>query len=351
MKICYFGIYPPNYTRNRVNIDGLRENGVGVLECNVRTEGFKKYWQLFRKHKEFKGKYDVMIVGFNGHTVVPLAWMLTRFPRKKLIFDAFISTYDSNIFDRQKHSRYSIKAVKYWLIDWLSCVLSDMVLMDAEAHCDYMAKTFHISRDKFNGLLVGCSSEVMHPRSQNKTGGDFIVHFHGTYIPTQGIPYIIEAAKLLENKGIKFNIVGKLNTYGESLELAKKLNVRNVNFFDYMPYEKLAELIAEADVCLGAFGNTEKAKRTYIFKIVEAMAMKKPVITGVSPALLEFLSDRKNVLFCNLADSEDLADKILELKNDPILSRNIAEGGFELYQRKLTPKAIGRELLNLISQP
>src|SRR5437773_2759557 len=138
MTICYFGIYPPNYTRNKVNITGLRENGVEVIECNARTGRFKKYFDLIRMHKSMRGKYDVMIVGFNGHTVMPWAWLLTRFPRKKLIFDAFISTYDSNIFDRKKHSQFSWQAVYYWFLDWVSCNLPDLVLMDAEAHAEYI---------------------------------------------------------------------------------------------------------------------------------------------------------------------------------------------------------------------
>lgn len=357
MKICYFGIYPPNYTRNRVNINGLRENGIEVIECNVQTGGLRKHWDLFWKHWPLRGRYDVMIVGFNGHAVMPVAWFVTRFPRKKLIFDAFISAYDTNIFDRKKHSRYSPMALKYWLIDWLSCNLADLVLMDADAHAKYISKTFHVPPRKVKGLFVGCPDDVMYPRPQQKTHSinsgqaepDFIVHFHGTYIPAQGIPYIIRAAKILDGRGVKFNIIGKLDTYKEAIDLVRQLNLKNVRFFDYMPYEKLAEFMANADVCLGGFGDTDKAKMAGIFKIIEAMAMKKPFITADTPAMREFLTDKRDVLFCNSADSQDLADKIMQLKNDAVLRNAIAENGFELYKQRFTPKMIGRDLLNMIS--
>ena len=348
MKICYFGIYSSNYTRNKVNINGLRENGVEVIECNVQTGGLKKYWDLFRKHWPLRNVYDIMIVGFNGHTIVPLAWLITRFPRKKLIFDAFISTYDSNIFDRKKYSRHSLMALKYWFIDWMSCNLADLVLMDADAHAEYISKTFHIPRRKVKGLFVGCTDDVMYPRPQHKTTTDFIVHFHGTYIPAQGIPYIIHAAKLLDGKGVQFNIIGKLETYKESTDLARQLNIKNINFYNYMPYDKLAEQMAMADVCLGMFGATDKAMRTGAFKVVEGMAMKKPVITAETPAMREFLTDRKDVLFCKSADSQNLADKIIELKNNIDLRNAIAENGYKLYLERFTPKAIGRDLINLI---
>ena len=348
MKICYFGTYPPNYTRNRVNISGLRENGVEVVECNVQTGGLRKHWDLFRKHWSLRGKYDVMIVGFNGHAVMPIAWLVTRFPRKKVIFDAFISAYDTNIFDRKKHSPRSLMAVKYWLIDWLSCNLADLVLMDAEAHAEYISKTFHVPRKKTKGLFVGCPNDVMYPRPQNKVEADFIVHFHGTYIPAQGIPYIIEAAKILDGRGVKFNLIGKLDTYGEAIDLVKQYNLTNVRFYDYMPYQKLAEFMANADICLGGFGNTDKAKMAGIFKIIEAMAMKKPFITADTPAMREFLIDRKDVLLCKSADSRDLVDKILELKDNQNLRDTIAENGYRLYLERFTPKAIGRDLINLI---
>lgn len=350
MKICYFGTYSSNYTRNKVNITGLRENGAEVIECRTDDGGFKKHWTLFKKGWALRGQYDVMIVGFNGHVLVPVAWLVTRFPRKKLVFDAFISTYDSNIFDRKKYSPHSLMALKYWLIDWLSCFLADLVLMDAEAHAEYMSKTFYVPRQKVKGLFVGCPNDIMYPRPQHKTTVDFLVHFHGTYIPVQGIPYIIRAAKILDGKGVKFNFVGKLDTYKESLDLAQQLNLTNVSFNDYMSYEKLAEFMANADVCLGAFGDTEKAKRTGIFKIIEAMAMRKPFITGDSPALREFLTDRKDVLFCKLADSQDLADKILELKNNSDLRNTIAENGYKHYLQRFIPKAIGRDLIALIQR-
>jgi len=41
MTICYFGDYNSNYSRNRVIIKGLKENGVNVLECNVGEKGKK----------------------------------------------------------------------------------------------------------------------------------------------------------------------------------------------------------------------------------------------------------------------------------------------------------------------
>ena len=87
ITVCYFGIYNPTHTRNRLNIKGLRQNGVTVLECNVRDRSWKKYWLLTKKYWSIRKLCDVIIVGFPGHPIMPLAWLLGRLTGKKIIFD------------------------------------------------------------------------------------------------------------------------------------------------------------------------------------------------------------------------------------------------------------------------
>ena len=154
MTICFFGIYKPSYTRNLTLVRGLKENGVQVIECGTRESGNKKYWQLIKKHQLIKRDYDVMVVAFPGHTIMPLAWLLAKLNRKKIIFDAFVSLYDSVILDRQQYSKKSLKALKYWLIDWFSCQLADKVLLDADEHIKYFVQTFKIKKEKFNRICV-----------------------------------------------------------------------------------------------------------------------------------------------------------------------------------------------------
>ena len=41
MTICYLGLYKMD-TRNRINIQAMRENGLEVIECQNREPGLKK---------------------------------------------------------------------------------------------------------------------------------------------------------------------------------------------------------------------------------------------------------------------------------------------------------------------
>jgi len=78
MTVCYFGNYQKDYPRNDVLISGLKQNNCHVLECQTRARGIKKYLSLYQQHKKIKNKYDVLIVGFAGHSLVWFAKLISN---------------------------------------------------------------------------------------------------------------------------------------------------------------------------------------------------------------------------------------------------------------------------------
>lgn len=145
MTILYFGNFNPDYARNRVIIRGLEQNGARVVYS-------------------WREPHDLIIVGYSdSRWPVPLAWLISLFSSKKLVWDAFYSLYDSWVFDRKLVEPTSVKAKYYWFLDWLSCKLSDRILLDTNAHIDYFIKTFGIDRSKFIRVLIGADDSIFHP--------------------------------------------------------------------------------------------------------------------------------------------------------------------------------------------
>ena len=97
MKICYFGIYRPNFGRNKTYIDGLKQNDIEIIECRDTSRGFLKFLKLFWKHRKIRNSYDYMIVGYPGHIVVWLAKLISKRP---VIFDALCTLYEGEILSR-----------------------------------------------------------------------------------------------------------------------------------------------------------------------------------------------------------------------------------------------------------
>jgi len=345
--ICYFGNFYPDYPRNKLLIRSLQKNGFKVLKCKCRTsEGrVKRHIELLRKHWKIKNKYDLLWVGYADYSrfYVLLAKIISN---KPIIWDAFYSLYDAKVIDRKEVSSKHLKAKYYWILDWLACKLADKILLDTEEHIRYFVKTFKIKKDKFIKVLVGTDNKFFYPRKERiKKKRQFIIHFHGSYIPLQGVEYILRAANLLERKNIKFNIIGsKIKKQYQNKEFS------NAVFVDDVPYKELPNYMARADICLGIFGNTPKTQRVIPNKVYEAIAMKKPVITADTPAARELFTDRKNILFCKTANPDDLAKKILELKNNEKLRNLIAQGGYKIFKKYATSELIGNNLLKKLSK-
>jgi glycosyltransferase involved in cell wall biosynthesis len=353
MTILYFGIYNPNYSRNRVLIKGLKENGVDVLECNVPYRSWVSYSKLLLKYFLIKKEFDAMIVGFPGQEVMLLARLLTfRFgskqAKKPIIFDVFTSHYGGYILDRKKFSKKSLRAKWYKWLDKKSVELSDVSLLDTNAHIDFFVKEFGLPREKFKRIFVGTDSGVFYPREIKKTTDKFLVHFHGNFIPLQGVSYIIQAAKLLENENVEFNIIGRGQTYKRDCELAEKLKIKNINFIEPVSYSKLSDYINSADIALGIFGNTLKTNLVIPNKIYEAIACAKPVITADTPAVRELLKDGENVLLCRNANPEDLAKKILLFKHNPEFLHQVGQKGYLNFKNESREVVLGNQLIQII---
>lgn len=366
MKVCYFGTYDVNRSRNRVIIEGLRQNGIQVVECHadlwrdtadkiraVKAGLFApslwrrflvSYLRLLREYTRV-GHYDVMMVGYAGHFDVFLAKLLAIVSRKPLVFDIFIPLTEIIVEDRKLACRGSLLARTVYLLDKYSCCLANLVLLDTEAHIQYLHDEFGVDMDKLRRVYVG--AEDLYRRRRALRRGDrrpFKVLYFGQYIPLHGINYVIEAAKILEGySDISFELVGDGQTYEEALSLAGRLQVENVTFHrTWLPPQALiAEHILPADVCLGIFGDTSQARRVVPSKVFVALAMGKPVITGDSPAAREVLANGQNVLLCEMGNPEALAQVILLLKRDRSLRERIAEEGYKAFQGRFSTKAIG----------
>ncbi len=345
MIVCYFGIYNKDYARNRVIITGLRKNGVKVIEYSSRKPSLVKYFDLIGQYLGKRKKFDLMVVGFPGQVVMILAKLICR---KKIVFDAFVSLYDTYVFDRKTASPGGLKARYYWFLDWLSCKLADKVLLDTNAHIDYFSEVFGIKSEKLRRSFIGSDDELFYPRDISKDTDKFLVYFYGTYIPLQGIQYIIDAADILKGEDILFRITTSQKGYQELKKKVTDLGIENsVDLISFVPIEKLAQYIAQSDVCLGIFGNTDKAKRAIPTKLFDYIAMKKPVINADTPAIREMFRDNHDLAFCQVANGQSLADRILELKDNPELREKLAVESYKLYQEQFCPKAIGLKLVKL----
>ncbi len=365
--ICFFGTYERSFPRTITLKEACRQLKIKVIECHApfwelkreKIEYFalksllKTIFQLIFIYCRLTFKYlrmedhDVVIVGYNGYFDMPLAKLLAKIRRKSLIYTPVFPLYETSVEDRGYINKDSIKSKAIHLIDEISCRLADLIIIETKTYLNYYSKEFNISKDKYFQIPLGADETNYFLRGENSPRNDsnaFKVLFYGKFIPLQGIPYIIKAAKLLEkDRDIKFEIIGSGQLSKNIKNLAQELNIKNVSFIEWINYREIPDYIQRADICLGIFGNTPKARRGIPIKVYEALSMKKPVITGDSPAVREVFDHKVNSILCEMANPKALAGSILLLKNDKKLREDIAEAGFRLYQDRFSAKQLARK--------
>ncbi|MCK5285785.1 MAG: glycosyltransferase [Candidatus Pacebacteria bacterium] len=336
LTICFFGRYDNKYSRNRILIKGLLENDVNVIECRTELKGVIKYFDLIKKHWKIRKEYDVLFVAFPGWHSVVLAKFLTR---KPVIFDAFVSIYDSTVFDRKNTKEDSLKAKYFWFIDWISCKLADKVILDTNEHIKYFVQEFGIKKEKFERIFVGSFAETFSFPKIERKNNKFIVSFYGFLIPLQGVRYIIDTAKLLEKyDDIQFNLIGTKIKKRYQNEVFS-----NINFIEDRSYKDLLGLLKQSSVCLGIFGDTDKTQRVIPNKVFDCVALKKPVITADTLAIKE-LFDEDDLYLIPPVNSKRLAKAILELRNDYDLMEKIAQNGYNRFNQNTKIQSLGERL-------
>ncbi|KKP92329.1 MAG: Glycosyl transferase group 1 [Parcubacteria group bacterium GW2011_GWA2_36_10] len=349
-KLLITGTYNQEYPRNKALIESLGEV-FEVTENNFSTSANKIF---ILKNLILNGnKYDYILFLQTSQKLAFLLFFYRLFfkPKKiKLIFDAFISIYDTYIFDRALANRFSVKALYYYLLDYFSCLSSDIIIFDTNLHRDYFIEKFHI-KERVKKIVIPISIDLDFVDKINPSVENIFdpkkcnVLFFGLYIPLQGVEYIIKAADILrEQKDMQFILIGNGQTRKKIDQLYRDLNLDNIIFIDRIENSKIISYIKLSSFCLGIFGNTNKAKRVIANKVLECLACKKIVVTGRNRAIELYLEDKKDLIYCEMADAKDLAEKIKYVSNNLEALNNLGENGRRKIEQYFSKHALVKQI-------
>lgn len=306
------------------NIDYIRN----TQEIRLIEEKAKSIDKIYSDKRKYAGriievwiklwKYrikdvDVVFIGFAPQLILPFFnWKLKN---KTIVIDFFISMYDTLIYDRKKFSEKGIIAKICHYIDDKTLKKAEYVITDTKADAQYFIEEFCKDPIKFETLYLEADSSIYYPRRQHKRDhlkNKFVVLYFGSVLPLQGVDVVLDAIRLLKDeKDIYFQIIGPIP------DKYKKPIQSNVEYIDWLIQEKLAEYIANADLCLaGHFsGEIDKAKRTIPGKAYIYDAMKKKIVFGENAANHEkYENDQKKYYYVPQGRADILRDRIKEIK-------------------------------------
>lgn len=162
----------------------------------------------------------------------------------------------------------------------------------------------------------------------------FDLVFAGNIGPAQSVETIIEAANIL-NKDIntKFHIVGDGLSYKKCKDLAEKYNLNNVTFYGFCKVEEIKKYYDLADAFLITMDDNEVVNNTLPAKLQSYMLAGKPIfgaVSGEARTVIEMASCGK---ICSSLDYKELANIILNEKDNSTKLKKYGNNGYEYYQK------------------
>jgi hypothetical protein len=353
--------------RNKVIIRGLQENGcdLNYYTYNVWA-GFKdkvfaktllaklcialRYlyaYLLIAVKLLFSRKHDIVYVPYLGLMDVILLWPIAKVRGEPIVWDTFVSLYDTLVRDRQMIQSASIASKLIYAVENIAVRLSDIVLIDTKSHAAYFREIHPAASDKLISVWVGNDiQKPAVPYKKKPEGAKVNVVFFGSFIPLHGLEVIYEAASSAAAEAFTWIIIGTGQIEADIEKAWPIEDQDNVERIKWLEYDALLDLIdTRADVCLGIFGDTTKAKSVIPNKVFDILGRGRCCITMDSPGMRELTNERelKGLKLISPSNAETLISAIHELSNS--LSDFDGEILYSELRDVIAPKVLSHDLL------
>ncbi len=201
--------------------------------------------------------------------------------------------------------------------------------------------------DLFRPDLDGSAS-----RKRLGLGERFAAIYFGAMGMANGLEYVIEAAKVLAQRGndhIVLVLHGGGGKRDELENLANGYGLTNVIFSPLVPdKEEVARLVAGCDVCLTIY----RAANEHTWspnKMFDALAAGKPVLINVPGWLGETIEKNHCGRYVDPHRPEALAEALEALSNDPALCRQMGENARALAERQFDRRLLAAQLEQVLT--
>lgn len=172
--------------------------------------------------------------------------------------------------------------------------------------------------------------KIIPPVDSLKNGRSYLVGYVGVMGRQEGIDYLLRAASYIVHElgrtDVQFGLVGGGTSLDEMRAYADELGLKDyVTFTGRVPDQEMLEMLNTADVCVNPDVANEMNDKSTMNKIMEYMALGKPIVQfdltegRFSAEDASFYADRNN--------ERDMAEKIIELLDNPVLRKKMGESG------------------------
>ncbi|HEX5732553.1 MAG TPA: glycosyltransferase family 4 protein [Blastocatellia bacterium] len=184
--------------------------------------------------------------------------------------------------------------------------------------------------------------------------GQFVCTYFGTMGEANDLTPVVEAARLLEErgeKGVAFVLHGKGKRRAELEAFCRRHNLTNVIFSNPIPDKHaIARLAAASDACMTIYKNVPILYTCSPNKLFDTFAAGRPAIVNSPGWLKELVEDNRAGLYVRPDDASHLADTVVFLRDHPEVVKTYGDNARRLAEESFDRNKLAAQLLSIFEQ-
>jgi glycosyltransferase involved in cell wall biosynthesis len=249
-----------------------------------------------------------------------------------------------------------IIALSRWLENFLY-KRADHILVNSPAYREYMLAK-GVPAEKVTYIAYGTDIDMFNPsidgssvRRELKVEDKFVVLYAGALGQANDIDTLLRTAeRLKKEERIRFVLFGDGKERARLEAEAKNKNLTNVIFAGTRPKKDMPLIVASADVCLAILQDIPAFRTTYPNKVFDYMAAGRASIIVIDGITRELIESSHGGVYVKPADDAMLAQKILELSQNPAQVKTMGANAREYLVKNLDRRDKLNETLGLLEK-
>lgn len=192
----------------------------------------------------------------------------------------------------------------------------------------------------------------MFSSSIEKEDDEFWITYAGTLGESYDLKTVICTAKRIAVQGsrkIRFKILGQGPEEKKLKSMVTELNINNVSFLGFLPYEEMAAYLSKSDILINAVKRS--ASQSIINKIADYFSAGKPVLNSCCcKEQIEMINKNKAGFNYEPENVESLYKAIIDLYEDKELRDTLGKNARKLAEEKFNRSTSYNQIIKIIDE-
>ena len=298
---------------------------------------------------------DKILILFPGLIDLIFIKLFSKY-RNIVIYDYFISFYQTLVVDRKLVKNFLIKYCLY-KFENLFISLPKLLIVETKQIKNYILNLYN-NELNIADLLTPTDDKMYDfnkiiPIENKDKDIDFL--YWGTYINLHGLDILLKAAAINEDK-FHIYLLGDGQEFENTKNLAKKLKLKNLTFDKTLfsnenKFDHFYNILSRSKFAIGTLSDSEKNNIVIPSKIIEAAALKIPILTYYS-SCIESYNMELNAFYIKEPILENTANLMKQLKSNvfPNEVENIVDNAYDWYKKKGSDTYFNQKLKILLEE-